>query len=71
VVSNDAIIKAARWLDRAEEVKRMAVRLTHPGARLELLKIAETYRHMAESALLWTAPRSEGDGVAATGESGI
>ena len=40
----------ARWLDRAEEARVMAEGMSRPEARLQMLKIAETYKRMAEQA---------------------
>jgi hypothetical protein len=39
----DAIIKSARWLERAEEAKRMATGCTLPAVRLELRKATSTW----------------------------
>jgi hypothetical protein len=52
-MDKDPIMKAARWLERSEEAERMANGFALGGAREQMLKIAETYRHLAESAVEW------------------
>jgi len=46
-----AILNAARLLDSAEEAQSQAQYMMLPRTRLQMLKLAEIYRHMAEIAL--------------------
>jgi hypothetical protein len=71
-VSKDGImiLKAVRWLERAEEAKRIAEGFTLPETRQQMLKISETYRHMAQSALEWgDDPQSENDTSSHAGDN--
>ena len=50
------VMNAAHWLDRAKEARVLAEIFRRPGTRLEMLKLAESYRlmaQMAENALEW------------------
>ena len=46
-----AILNAARLRDSAEEAQSQAQYMMLPRTRLQMLKLAEIYRHMAEIAL--------------------
>ena len=51
-------MNAAHWLDRAKEARVLAETFRRPGTRLQMLKLAESYRHMAqmaENTALWSA----------------
>jgi len=41
---------AAYWLDRAEEVQLIAEDMTHPESRAQMLRVAETYKRLAQRA---------------------
>lgn len=41
---------AAYWLDRAEEIQTAADGMIHPETRAQMLKLAESYKHLAERA---------------------
>jgi hypothetical protein len=49
--TRSAILKVARLLDSAEEAQSQAQYMMLPRTRLQMLKLAEIYRHMAEIAL--------------------
>lgn len=41
---------AAYWLERAEELQAIGEGMTHPDTRAQMLKLAQTYKQMAERA---------------------
>jgi len=50
-------MNAAHGLDRAEEARVLAETFRRPGTRLQMLKLAESCRHMAQiavNALPWS-----------------
>jgi len=49
--TRSSILNATRWLASAEEAQTQAQYMMLPRTRLQMLKLAEIYRHMAEIAL--------------------
>jgi len=45
--------KAARLLDRAQEAQLIGETMHHVDTRLQMLKLAENYRRLAEHARRW------------------
>ena len=45
-----SIDDAAYWLDRAEEVQLFAEGMTNSGPREQMMRVAESYRRLAELA---------------------
>lgn len=41
---------AAYWLDRAEEIETAAEGMIHPETRAQMLRLAESYKRLAERA---------------------
>jgi hypothetical protein len=44
------VMSAAHWLDRVKEARVLTETFRRPGTRLEMLKLAESYRLMAQMA---------------------
>src|SRR5262245_36559604 len=59
-----SVLNVARLLDRAEEARSQAQNMRLPHTRLQMLKLAETYQHMADIALEYTKYRREADDAA-------
>jgi hypothetical protein len=51
--------EAARLLDRAEEARLIGEGMLHANTRLQMLKLAETYRRLAEHARRWQKTAAE------------
>ena len=49
--------EALEWLDRAEQAREVAGRLTDPGARKAVLELAESFERLARAAAAPTAAR--------------
>jgi hypothetical protein len=47
-----SIDDAAYWLDRAEEIQTIAESMSHPDTRVLMLDLADSYKRMAERALV-------------------
>jgi hypothetical protein len=45
--------ETARLRDRAEEAQLLGEAMHYPNTRLEMFKLAETYRRLAEHAVRW------------------
>lgn len=51
--------EAARLLDRAEEAQLIGEKMHHADTRLQMLRLAETYRRLAEHARRWRKTAAE------------
>jgi hypothetical protein len=49
-----SVLHVARLLDRAEEARAQAQNMMLPQTRLQMLKLAETYEHMADLAFQYS-----------------
>src|SRR5689334_6176087 len=52
-ISNEAL----EWLDRAEQAREVAEKLTDPGASRAVLQVADTFHRLARAAIARTAAR--------------
>jgi hypothetical protein len=59
-----SVLNVARLLDRAEEARTQAKNMMLPHTRLQMLKLAETYQHMADIALEYAQYRREAEDAA-------